>query len=362
MKHIICSGCSFTRAGRLNINVTSDNFLKEDDQTGDSNEFNYYPHWIQTLHPETNVINLGSVTNDNKTIARSIIYKIEKLKKQEIPLNDISVIVQWSSFYRNSFFVSPSKQKENQKLKLPQDRGRWSDENSHINDFVEEKTNLGEYGYYFLTGGFGMGHVKNPIKDFAELYLGHLHSYEERLLSFLETIVMLQMYLKSNGIKYKMFNIANNFSDTYVLNCINGGGFPDFKPTGGKHNQMYEIIKNKYIPNTWNDKMEYFSNPYLKYYYDMIDWNGFWFYEEENNHKYGGVTEWAIKNFDINDPNKDVNFRNALFMEQIIRDNKEYTEDNLIDIYEDWRCPIGHVSARMYKLFTQNVISKWNLF
>ena len=86
MKHIICSGCSFTRAGRLNINVTSDNFLKEDEQRGDSNEFNYYPHWIQTLHPETNVINLGSVTNDNKTIARSIIYKIEKLKKQGFTL------------------------------------------------------------------------------------------------------------------------------------------------------------------------------------------------------------------------------------------------------------------------------------
>ena len=32
----------------------------------------------------------------------------------------------------------------------------------------------------------------------------------------------------------------------------------------------------------------------------MIDWDSFWFYEEESIHKFGGVTEWAIRNFDIN--------------------------------------------------------------
>ena len=39
----------------------------------------------------------------------------------------------------------------------------------------------------------------------------------------------------------------------------------------------------------------------MNYYWDIIDWNSFWFYEEEGLHKYGGVTEWAIRNFDIND-------------------------------------------------------------
>jgi len=170
------------------------------------------------------------------------------------------------------------------------------------------------------------------------------------------------MYLKSNGIKYKMFNIANNFSETYVHNCINGGGFPDFKPKGSKNNQMYEIIKNKFIPNTWNDKIEYKENPYLNYYWNLIDWDSFWFYGEEGNHKYGGVTEWAIKNFDINDPERDTNYRNALFLEQILHDGVEYTEDNLISIYEDWRSPLGNVSARMYKIFVQKVINSWNLF
>ena len=68
------------------------------------------------------------------------------------------------------------------------------------------------------------------------------------------------------------------------------------------------------------------------------------------------------KKFNINDPNRDADYNNTLFMEQQLEPGKEYTEDNLINIYEEWRNPLGHVSARMYKLFVQNIISKWNLF
>lgn len=360
MKYVITNGCSFTRAGRINIDVTDDNFVQEDDMRkhGSQSVFNYYPHWIQLLNPNLKVINLGNVTNDNQVIARNIIYKIEKLKKEGIDTKDISVIVQWSSFYRNSYFVSPSKIKENPKLKLPQHRKRWDNDYAHINDFAEEKNEIGENGYYFLSGGYGMEHVVNPMREFAYLNLGHYHSYEERMLCFLETIMMLQMYLKSNDIKYKMFNIANNFSDTYVLNNTNGGGFPMFKPENSKNNEMYEIIKNKYIPNTWNDKMSYKDNPYLNYYWNIIDWDSFWFYNEEGVHKYGGVSEWAIKTFDIN--HSDGINDNILFMEQY-RDGVTHTEETLIDIYKGG-CPLGHVSASLYKLFTEQIISKWNLF
>jgi hypothetical protein len=67
----------------------------------------------------------------------------------------------------------------------------------------------------------------------------------------------------------------------------------------------------------------------------MIDWDSFWFYEEESIHKFGGVTEWAIRNFDINDPVRDLNYKNTLFLEQELKNGKEYTEDNLIDIYQN---------------------------
>jgi len=362
MKHLVTCGCSFTRAGRINIDVTDNNIISEDGRDIDSErEFYYYPHQIQIMYPDINVINVANVTNDNQVIARTIIYKIEKLKKQGISTDDISVIVQWSSFYRNAFFVSPSKQLENPKLKLEQHRRRWNDDYAHINDFVEEKNEIGENGYYFLSGGFGMDHINNPMKKFTELYLGHLHSYEERLLVFLETINLLQMYLKSNGIKYKMFNIANNFSDTYVLNCLNGGGFPDFRTSNTSNNQLKEILVNKYIPNTWNDDMKYFDNPYLKYYFEMIDWDKFWFYEEEGLHRYGGVIEWAIRNFNIDDKNIPNGYNNVLFMEQSKNGIAFQSIQEMIDNYEEWRNPLGHVSARMYNKFIKEVISKWNL-
>ena len=86
MKYLITNGCSFTRCGRLNIDVTDSNFLQEDIAYGDTNEFYYYPHHIQLLHPEIKVINLGNVTNDNQVIARNIMYKIEKLKKEGIEI------------------------------------------------------------------------------------------------------------------------------------------------------------------------------------------------------------------------------------------------------------------------------------
>jgi hypothetical protein len=54
---------------------------------------------------------------------------------------------------------------------------------------------------------------------------------------------------------------------------------------------------------------------------------------ENELHKFGGVTEWAIRNFDINDPVRDLNYKNTLFLEQELKNGKEYTEDNLIDIY-----------------------------
>ena len=88
MKHLICNGCSFTRAGRLNIDVTDDNFVTEDNtsySSTDSNEFYYYPHQIQLLHPEIKVINLGNVTNDNQVISRNIIYKKKDLIQKIFP-------------------------------------------------------------------------------------------------------------------------------------------------------------------------------------------------------------------------------------------------------------------------------------
>ena len=82
-------------------------------------------------------------------------------------------------------------------------------------------------------------------------------------------------------------------------------------------NVAYEVVMNKFIPITWEDDLSYNyeDKPYLKYLYDLIDFNKFWFYKEEGVTKYGGQTEWAIKNFDINEVSNDNNFPNSLWQE-----------------------------------------------
>ena len=71
MKHIVASGCSFTRQERrINLEGDDTNFLK------DWIEMWRWPHWIQKEY-NTSVYNMGSATHDNWSIARTTIYKIE---------------------------------------------------------------------------------------------------------------------------------------------------------------------------------------------------------------------------------------------------------------------------------------------
>ena len=87
MKYIVAGGCSFTRQEkRLNLEGTDSDYLS------DFLEMWRWPHWIQKLY-DVKLYNMGSATNDNWTIARSIIYKVEKLLNEGISTNDVKVII-----------------------------------------------------------------------------------------------------------------------------------------------------------------------------------------------------------------------------------------------------------------------------
>ena len=63
MKHIVASGCSFTRqAKRINLEGNDTEFLS------DWIEMWRWPHWIKKDY-EVEVYNMGSATHDNWTIA-----------------------------------------------------------------------------------------------------------------------------------------------------------------------------------------------------------------------------------------------------------------------------------------------------
>ena len=107
-KHIVTSGCSFTRQARR-VGITGDEYDFMDDPKG----LWKWPNFIQKLYPDYKVITYGNPTNDNDVIAKSILYGVDKLLKNGTAPADIKVIVQWSGWSRNSFFISKETQIKN---------------------------------------------------------------------------------------------------------------------------------------------------------------------------------------------------------------------------------------------------------
>ena len=181
--HIVASGCSFTNNYRPNVDPDnkSENRWKND-------EVDIYTwfHWLwKTMGANAECYNYGAITNDNKTICRSIFYKVNDLIfNQKVNPEDIVVIAQWTSLTRNSFFVSPKLylHKEDNLLKRFIKR---NDSPPHTNDFLswKQKENAYQYGYYYLTGGY-YSDTQNPdgLEEFSLNYLNTVLSKEERYL------------------------------------------------------------------------------------------------------------------------------------------------------------------------------------
>lgn len=352
MKYIVASGCSFTRQEkRLNLEGTDSDYLS------DFLEMWRWPHWIQKLYG-VKLYNMGSATNDNWTIARSTIYKVDKLLKDGISPDDIKVMIQWSSWPRESFFVSTHKNKElGQTLDV-----KTHHTLAHISDWIEEKEFNGQNGYWFLSGGHNLDHVENKVKNFMYPYMEYIKSMEQCFINHLEAKLYLQNYLNANNIKYCSFDIQNNFSKEFVAE--EGFGFPDYRENT---NQKYsdKIYFDKFIPNTWKSDLEYdySDKPYIKQLLGMLDESNHWYYEEEGLTKYGGQIEWAIRNFNRDEfdllpvemRGREVNCR-ILFMEHA--ETAIHNLDGVLD-YMDNRFFLGHVSSYMNRIFVEKILNKF---
>ena len=99
--------------------------------------------------------------------------------------------------------------------------------------------------------------------------------------------------------------------------------------------------------NTINDIIIY-ENPYVKTYADRIDFDKWWFFEEEGVHEYGGIIEWSIRNFDENQESDlpIVLWRELNHMSE--KEQREYLEQN-------W---YGHTSSLLTKKFVKEIILK----
>ena len=329
MKHIICSGCSFTRQQhRLNIDGTDSDYIKEHIKNWK------WPHYIQDNLKDSKVYNLGNPTNDNSLIRKSIIYKITELLENKVNPKDIIVLTQWSSWQRNSFFISNDKAKEFQSILTDID-DKEGNNFAHISDFVYSKP--GEYGYYLLTGGFSHDHVPYKIKKLIDNYVYNFFSKEESIIRFFENIIFLQSFLDKLNIKHLSFNLQNNFSKYYMRD-----GFPGL--LNNEEVPYNSIYVDKFIPKTIDDDIQLdYENPYIQHLFDLIDLSKFWFYKNEDT-MFGGLMEWGVKNYDI-ESDKNVNGLWSEFAEIPPSELKEKLKRN------DW-C-FGHLSSMMNEKFVK---------
>ena len=353
MKYIITTGCSFTRQGkRIGIDGTEYDFMQ------DPHNMKKWPNYIQELYPEHKVISYGCPTNDNNLIAQSVLYGVGKLLKDGVSPSDIKVIVQWSSWTRNSVFISPEKQREknyflkninNENLNPSTDL----DYVAHVNDFITDKNYIGEHGYYILSGGYSYDHVLAPAIEYYDDYVDHVFSLDERLIEHFKNVLLVQNFCKYHGIDYLCFSMHNNTSLEY---SSSKRGWPLWKPADSPRSESWHVVEEKYIPNTWeNDHKDLFTNPYVKFLYDMVDLNHFWFYQEEGITKYGGIVEWTIKNYEHEDITTPTIYKNhnILWMENIfLVQQGNHTKENLIKYLDNSVC-WQHTSAFMNKKFVQ---------
>lgn len=359
-KHIVTSGCSFTRQARR-VGITGDEYDFMDDPKG----LWKWPNFIQKLYTDYKVITYGNPTNDNDVIAKSILYGVDKLLKDGVAPADIKVIVQWSGWSRNSFFISKEVQIKNNYFlnkdfvkERDKDTYPINEDFAHINDFINTpKSYVGEHGYFILSGGYHNDHVKAKAKEFFNDYVEHVFSAEERLIAYFQSILLVQSFCKANGIDYLCFTMHNNFSEDFV----NADRFPLWKPENSNESQAWHIINEKYIPITWkNDiKIQFENKPHTKWLYDMIDFNNFWFYKEEGVTKFGGQVEWSIKNYNHEEIGKSEQQPNLIWLEcaDLYKEGK-FTKEDLIKFLEDtvyWQ----HTSPYLNEKFVKQELAEF---
>jgi hypothetical protein len=343
MKHIVVSGCSFTNNYKINIRG-------ERDWENDLIEDWTWAHWLQDYLKDTHTLhNYAAVTHDNKSIVRSIIYKVSDLLKNGIPPEDIIVVAQWSTLIRSSFFVTPEKyQSVNPEIIYKKNGASWA----HTTDYLitgKDKKSPYEHGYFHLTGGFNKTNNPINIDPLISQWVDTIMSYTERYFEWFEYINMLLNFLHVNGItKIKFFNMNNNFSKNYM-----NAAPPPYYDTE-KNKSVYEcMIEDKTICNTWEQKELEFENSYVKSYADKIDFKKyFWFFEENFVHSYGGIIEWSIRNFNYN---MDGDLPKVLWREMngmSLDEQKKYLE-------RSW---YGHTSSILTKKFVNDVVLNWEIF
>tara|TARA_R110002020_G_scaffold11692_2_gene43721 strand:- start:4511 stop:5413 length:903 start_codon:yes stop_codon:yes gene_type:complete len=248
-----------------------------------------YAVQIKQYEKDLTVHNISLSGAGNDLISRMIIHKISQLLKEGEHPDDIFVIMQLSGLERKSFLISEDVGEYDS---LKQERGY----DSHLPDHFEYKWGGRRPWNNFVdcSKTFWAQMMANGITDYEIFsnYFNYIYSDESHFVETLENILKVQWFLNQNNIQYKMFCGWDIF--TYSDDAHLPGSFRK----SHEHNQFMGINQHTDIQYQYTNinnqlyKDKYKNSTHL---WDLIDFNNFWFCENENL-KYGGLINWTQYN------------------------------------------------------------------
>ena len=257
MKHLVTSGCSFTHANAK--------------QHKGNKSWAYH---LKDVIDEKNIgdfklSNLGLSGVGNFTISLNCINKVETLLNDGVNPKDIVVFLQWTGLFRPTIYSESNKER--------------------IVPFGDSLTDY-ELKEIFKKHPYGFTDTAARTEDWFWMnYYENYYTTPAAFIDNLNNILKTQWYLKSKGIKYKMFNAWDIFT---TADGSNGRFVSDkmLRPnqfSNGEYSNIDNVLLSDMYP---------ISNVFWK----MLDFDNYWFFNNDIV-GYGGMIQWIQNNVEFDD-------------------------------------------------------------
>jgi len=307
-KFIVSSGCSYGQMTRSLYTAHSFQNKIFEDFGEDISEYIFGKD-------KTIFIDVAVASQTSEWALHSTQYVINKLIKLGIPSENIYCFVEWTQYNRFSNttenFININK--------IP--KIKFFNYDIHSNNFKIVKL-INEINIQILNNLSGIGVIDNcfyinstalDIKNVEEIlgFDGKLMVEKQCeivrkttnvtfLKHYLNNIISLQHYLKSNDIKYNFCNMQSEF-EGWVKS---GFEFEQkLKYSSTKYKKYYQnsnqIIKNLDYETHKNEGIHCVNAyPQISHLYNLIDFSNWWFYKDDG-FRYGGIDEYFLHKYDI---------------------------------------------------------------
>lgn len=264
------------------------------------------------------VIDLHAVSMGSNFQMISIIESVDKLLSIGVNPNDIFVLGQFSEIIRKDIIIQNDFLVSKIDTAFNIEPSEWPDRvivkhteltKKVLQNLIIKKIDPGDYpkfkNYYIINPekDYQPDFPNRTIQSILDNYVFGMNiefenqskidkrnvEFIDRAIRYFQNILTTEQYLKSKGIKYKFCLINNQFS-MYGENGLQFNKTTKF--INGEHHLIQDYLNSKQI---WE------INSIVKIFYDMIDWDNWWFYEnKDKNIIWGGIDEFAIDKYGMN--------------------------------------------------------------